>query len=196
MHKRYATLAELFLSMMKVGLFTFGGGYAMISVLTNTCVEKKRWLTQDEMMNLTVVAESTPGPIAINCATYVGYKAAGMMGAIWATLGIILPSFTILYFIYLYLDQFLAIPLIAATCRGIRIGAGLLILDAGLAMLRRIKGKRQHCLIAGGAFVLMLAGNLLGMRISSIVLMLAAGAVSLALYAARQAAGRKGGAGN
>ena len=196
MHKRSAILAELFLSMMKVGLFTFGGGYAMISVLTNTCVEKKRWLTQDEMMNLTVVAESTPGPIAINCATYVGYKTAGMMGAIWATLGLILPSFAILFFISLYLDRVLEIPRMAAACRGIRIGAGLLILDAGLAMLRRIKGKRQPCFIAGGAFVLMLAGNLLGMRISSIALMLAAGAVSLALYAARQAAGRKGGAGN
>lgn len=119
-----------------------------------------------------------------------------MMGAVLATLGLILPSFTILFFISLYLDQFLEIPLIAAACRGIRIGAGLLILDAGMTMLRKIKGKRQPCLIAGGAFVLMLAGNLLGMRISSIVLMLAAGAVSLALYAARYAAGRKGGAGN
>ena len=143
MHKQSAILAELFLSMMKVGLFTFGGGYAMISVITDTCVEKKRWLSQDEMMNLTVVAESTPGPIAINCATFVGYKMAGMMGAVLATLGLILPSFTILFFISLYLDQFLEIPLIAAACRGIRIGAGLLILDAGMTMLRKIKGDRK-----------------------------------------------------
>lgn len=67
---------------MKVGLFTFGGGYAMISVITDTCVRTKGWLTQDEMTELTVVAESTPGPIAINCATYVGYKMAGMTGAV------------------------------------------------------------------------------------------------------------------
>ena len=74
MPKQQPILSELFFSFMKVGLFTFGGGYAMISVITDTCVEKKQWLTQDEMMDLTVVAESTPGPIAINCATYVGYK--------------------------------------------------------------------------------------------------------------------------
>ena len=86
MRKPLPMLSQLFFSFMKVGLFTFGGGYAMISVITDTCVEKKRWLTQDEMMDLTVVAESTPGPIAINCATYVGYKMAGMTGAVLATL--------------------------------------------------------------------------------------------------------------
>ena len=92
MRKPLPILSQLFLSFMKVGLFTFGGGYAMISVITDTCVEKKQWLTQDEMMDLTVVAESTPGPIAINCATYVGYKMAGMTGAVLATLGIVLQA--------------------------------------------------------------------------------------------------------
>ena len=67
-------LIELFLTFAKVGAFTFGGGYAMISLIEDICVEKKKWITQDEMMDITVIAESTPGPIAINCATYVGYK--------------------------------------------------------------------------------------------------------------------------
>ena len=75
-------LMELFLIFVKIGLFTFGGGYAMISLIENNCVEKKKWITHDEMMNITVIAESTPGPIAINCATYVGYKKAGIIGAI------------------------------------------------------------------------------------------------------------------
>ena len=67
-------LPELFLTFMKIGMFTFGGGYAMISVVENACVEDKHWITHDDMMNITVIAESTPGPIAINCATFVGYK--------------------------------------------------------------------------------------------------------------------------
>ena len=88
-------LLDLFLSFAKVGLFTFGGGYAMIALIENTCVEKKQWITHDEMMNITVIAESTPGPIAINCATYVGYKQKGFAGALAATIGMVLPSFCI-----------------------------------------------------------------------------------------------------
>ena len=91
MDRRSSVLADLFFSFMKVGLFTFGGGYAMISVITDICVQRKQWLSQEEMLDLTVVAESTPGPIAINCATYVGCKMAGMSGAVLATLGIVLP---------------------------------------------------------------------------------------------------------
>lgn len=75
-------LIELFLTFAKIGLFTFGGGYAMISMIENACVENKKWISHDDMMNITVIAESTPGPIAINCATFVGYKQRGLIGAI------------------------------------------------------------------------------------------------------------------
>ncbi len=85
-------LLDLFLTFAKIGLFTFGGGYAMISLIEVSCVEKKRWITHDEMMNVTVIAEYTPGPIAINCATYVGYKQKGLSGAAAATVGMVLPS--------------------------------------------------------------------------------------------------------
>ena len=88
---------ELFLTFLKIGLFTFGGGYAMISIIENNCVEKKKWITHDEMMDITVIAESTPGPIAINCATFVGYKIAGILGAIAATFGVVVPSFVIIF---------------------------------------------------------------------------------------------------
>ena len=86
-------LLELFLMFMKIGLFTFGGGYAMISVIEDICVDKKKWITHEEMMDVTVIAESTPGPIAINCATFVGYKIAGFFGALLATIGVVIPSF-------------------------------------------------------------------------------------------------------
>ena len=126
---------ELFLIFAKIGLFTFGGGYAMISLIENNCVEKKKWITHDEMMNITVIAESTPGPIAINCATYVGYKKAGIIGAIISTLGIVLPSFAVIYLISMFLDNFLEITLIANAFKGIKIAVGFLILDAAITMI-------------------------------------------------------------
>ena len=92
-------LLELFLTFAKVGMFTFGGGYAMISIIENTCVQQKKWITHDEMMEITVIAESTPGPIAINAATYVGYKQSGIAGSIAATVGLVLPSFVVIYLI-------------------------------------------------------------------------------------------------
>ena len=182
MHKPLPILSQLFFNFMKVGLFTFGGGYAMISVITDTCVEKKQWLTQDEMMDLTVVAESTPGPIAINCATYVGYKMAGMTGAVLATLGIVLPSFVILYSISMFLEYFLEYQTIAAACRGIKVGVSLLILDAGSMMLKKMKKKPQPRIIAGCALIIMLLSNIFSLRISPVVLMLAAGIISLSVY--------------
>ena len=86
-------LIELFVTFFKIGLFTFGGGYAMISIIEDNCVEKKQWITHDEMMNVTVFAESTPGPIAVNSATFVGYRVCGVLGSIAATLGVVVPSF-------------------------------------------------------------------------------------------------------
>ena len=96
---------ELFFTFVKIGLFTFGGGYAMISMIENNCVEKKAWITHDEMMDVTVIAESTPGPIAINCATFTGYKKAGFLGALVATLGIVVPSFIVIFLISMFLDN-------------------------------------------------------------------------------------------
>ena len=106
-------LVDLFLTFAKIGCFTFGGGYAMISLIEDACVEKKKWITHDDMMNVTVIAESTPGPIAINCATFVGYRQKGFVGALVATLGMTLPSFGIIYLISMFLDDFLDIVWIA-----------------------------------------------------------------------------------
>ena len=80
-------LFDLFFSFARIGLFTFGGGYAMLALIEDACVEKKQWITHDEMMNITVIAESSPGPISINCATYVGYSQKGLAGALAATIG-------------------------------------------------------------------------------------------------------------
>ena len=134
-------LSDLFLTFAKIGLFTFGGGYAMISVIEHNCVEKKQWITHDEMMTITVIAESTPGPIAINCATFTGYKQAGFAGALCATAGMVMPSFVIIYIISMFLDHFLQITWIASAFSGIKIAVGILILDAACNMLKKMKKK-------------------------------------------------------
>lgn len=185
---------DLFLTFAKIGLFTFGGGYAMIALIENACVEKKRWISHDEMMNITVIAESTPGPIAINCATYVGYRQQGFWGALAATLGIILPSFCIIFAISAFLDRFLEITWIAHAFQGIKIAVGILILDAACKMLKKMQKKAMPRIILIAAFGAMLLINILSVRISSIILMLTAGLVSLILFLVRKPAG-KGGAG-
>ena len=185
---------DLFLTFAKIGLFTFGGGYAMIALIENTCVEKKQWITHDEMMNMTVVAESTPGPIAINCATYVGYKQKGIVGALIATIGMILPSFCIIFAISKFLDHFLEITWIAHAFQGIKIAVGILILDAAIKMLQTMQKKTLPKAFMLCAFAAMLLINIFSVRISSIVLMLATGLISLIIFMVSKPAAR-GGAG-
>ena len=187
-------LWDLFLTFVRIGLFTFGGGYAMIAIIENLCVEQKKWITHEEMMDMTVIAESTPGPIAINCATYVGYKQRGLWGAIAATLGIVLPSFLVIYIIAHFLDGFLAYPLVAKAFSGIRVGVGVLIVDVGLTMVKKMQKKPQPRIIMGCCFAAMLLINLFSLNFSSITLMLIAGAVSLSLFIAKGAPDMKGGA--
>ena len=186
-------LIDLLLTFMKIGCFTFGGGYAMISMIENSCVEKKQWITHDDMMNVTVIAESTPGPIAINCATFVGYRHAGFVGALAATLGIILPSFIVIFVISMMLDHFLEITIIAHAFRGIKIAVGLLIVDAGLTMVKKMPKKRLPRTIMVCAFTAMLFINIFSLKISTMSLMLAASAVSLICFAAKTALKPKGG---
>ena len=182
-------LMDLFLTFAKIGLFTFGGGYAMISVIEDICVEQKTWITHDDMMNVTVIAESTPGPIAINCATFVGYRQAGFSGAVAATVGVVLPSFVIIYAISMFLDNFLEITVIASAFRGIRIAVGLLILNAGLTMLKKAKKNALSLGILACSTVLMLLVDLFAWNFSSISLMLLAGAVSLAVFVLQKKGG-------
>ena len=185
-------IADLFLTFAKIGFFTFGGGYAMLSIIEDSCVEKKQWITHDEMMNITVVAESTPGPVAINCATYVGYRQKGLIGAIAATVGVILPSFCVIFLISLFLDNFLEIAWIAHAFRGIKIAVGILILDAGIKMIQNIEKSPLSLTILIAASVSMLLIDLFAVRITSITLMLMAAAVCLMIYLVTRNS-RKGG---
>lgn len=184
---------NLFWVFMKIGLFTFGGGYAMISVVEDNCVEKRKWITHDEMMNVTVIAESTPGPIAINCATFVGYQQGGILGALMATLGVVLPSFTIIFFISMFLDNFLEFTLIANAFQGIKIAVGFLILNAGISMMKKMRKKLLARIILAVSFLVMLLVNLYAIHFSSISLMLLSAAISLSVFMIQKESPQKGG---
>ena len=185
-------LLDLFLTFAKVGLFTFGGGYAMIALIENACVERKAWITHDEMMDVTVIAESTPGPIAINCATYVGYKQKGFAGALVATLGMVLPSFLVIFLISMFLDNFLDIRWVAHAFQGIRIAVGILILDAAIRMIRKMHKRIVPRIIMVGSAVAMFLIDIFALRFSSIALMLVAAAVSLCIFMIKGNPAREG----
>lgn len=186
-------LCELFFTFAKIGLFTFGGGYAMISIIENICVEQKKWISHDEMMNITVIAESTPGPIAINCATFVGFRRAGFFGSLAATLGVTLPSFAIIFFISMFLDHFLEITLIANAFQGIKVAVGILILNAGINMIKKMQRNALSYSILTCSFAAMLLINIFSWNFSSICLMLIAAAISLVIFMITDMSKSKGG---
>ena len=126
---------ELFLTFFKLGLFTFGGGYAMIPSLKEIVVEKKKWLSEEEMLEILAISESTPGPIAINMATFIGYRQKKVLGSVLSTLGVVLPSLIIIYIISLFFDAFLANEYVASAFIGIKACVAFLITKAGLDML-------------------------------------------------------------
>lgn len=180
---------DLFLTFAKIGLFTFGGGYAMISVIEHQCVENKKWITHDELMNMTVVAESTPGPIAINCATFTGYQKAGFLGALATTVGVVLPSFTVICVISIFLDRFLEWTVVANAFKGIKIGVGILILNAAIMMIRKMAKKKMSIGIMICSAIAMLCINLFAFNFSTISLMLLAACISLSAFCVQKKGG-------
>ena len=180
--KKIKDYLSLFLTMLKIGLFTFGGGYAMIALLENEFVNKKNWLEKDEFLNVAAIAESTPGPIAINAATYIGYKNAGFIGAAIATLGICIPSFSIIYAISLFFDAFLSFTLVAYAFKGIQICVIFLILSAGLKMLKHMKKTAFNIIIISTTLICMVVFSLFAIKFSTIFYILICGGCGVTVY--------------
>ena len=182
MNPEKKSLFSLFFSFLKTGVFTFGGGYAMIALLRQEFVEEKKWLSSDEFFDLVAIAESTPGPIAINAATYIGFKAGGVVGSLLATLGVCLPSFTIIYLISLFFDAFLSLKYVNYAFRGIQACVPYLILSAGIKMLKGLKkdvfSVTVFCLTLG----CMLAFSLFAVSFSSVFYILISGTLGIVLY--------------
>ena len=180
--KKIKELLKMFLTLFKIGLFTFGGGYAMLALLESELVEKQKWIDKDEFLDMVAIAESTPGPIAINCATYVGYKRAGILGSALCTLGVVLPSFIIIFTISLFLDAFLRFKLIAYAFKGIQAGVVYLILSAGVKMLRGMKKNPMSIAILCTVLACMICFSALAVKFSAIFYILISGVVGLVVY--------------
>ena len=181
--RKIKSLFQLFFSMLKIGLFTFGGGYAMISILDNEFVVRKKWIGSEEFVDLVTIAESTPGPIAINCATYIGYKREKFAGALFATLGMCTPSVVIIFFISLFFDKFLEISWVASAFRGIQVCVVYLILSAGLKMFKKIEKTAFNVSVMAITFITMILFSLFSMSFSSIFYILIFGFVGLSIFA-------------
>ena len=185
-------MLELFKTFFKIGLFTFGGGYAMIAQVKETVVEKKQWMTEDELVQMLAIAESTPGPIAINMATYVGYKRKGVLGSALATVGVVLPSLVIIYVISLFLDAFMRFQPVGWAFTGIKCAVAFLILRAGYGLLKKLPRKALPISMFVVVMGIMIALELFSGSFSSVFLILAGGIIGIVVYGVFGA--KKGGA--
>lgn len=184
-------LSRLFFTFLKIGAFTFGGGYAMIALLETEFNDRKKWMTREEFLDMVAIAESTPGPVAINSATYIGYKVAGVAGAALATLAVSLPSFIIIYLISLFFERFLALEWVARAFRGIQVCVVYLILTAGLDMLKSLRRDALSLVIFFCVLAVMTAFSIFSVGFSSIFYILISGLVGLTAYSLRKLS-RKG----
>lgn len=176
------TSVTLFLTMLKTGLFTFGGGYAMIALLENEFVSQKKWIEKEEFLDMVAIAESTPGPIAINAATYIGYKMLRFRGALLATVGVCIPSFIIIYIISLFFDQFLSLTLVANAFKGIQVCVIYLIFSAGIKMLKGIPKTPFNIIIMTFVMSAMIITSFLAVSFSTLYYILICGMCGVFMY--------------
>ncbi len=187
-----ASLKTLFFTFFKIGLFTFGGGYAMLSLIEEECVGKRGWMTKEELLDMVALAESTPGPVAINSATYLGCRLRGWKGAVAATSAVVLPSFVILFLISLVFEAFLKIQLVAAAFHGIQVAVGLLILRAGISLFKGLPKKPAPLLFAGLTTAALLCSNLFAWNFPSLWCILIGAVAGLLFTAARTGSKKEG----
>lgn len=136
-NSKISRIIALFLTFLKIGAFTFGGGYAMIPLISKEVVEKKKWISDEDILDIIAIAESTPGPIAINSATFIGYRVAGFWGSFFATLGVVLPSFVIILALSFVLRQFEESKIVQNAFMGVRAGVLALIVKALVNMYKK-----------------------------------------------------------
>lgn len=172
----------LFVSFFKIGLITFGGGYAMIAIIESELVEKKKWIEKTEFLDVIAIAESTPGPIAINSATFIGYKRGGFWGSFFATLGVVMPSFIIIFAISFFFEKFLSLEYVGYAFKGIQACVAYLILSAGIKMFKGLKKNAFNVVLFGLTVAVMVTLDLLAVSFSSVYYILIGGAVGIVVY--------------
>ena len=160
----------LFLTFLKVGAFTFGGGYAMIPIIHREVVEKRKWGNDSDILDILAISESTPGPIAINAATYIGFKVAGFWGSIFATLGLIIPSFAIIYVISFFYETFMSWTIVQAAFKGLSIGVIILLFMAVGKLRKAVPNNILSIVLFTVTLVGMLLYNIFQVAIPSVTL--------------------------
>ena len=182
---------KLFFVMLKIGLFTFGGGYAMIALLENEFVSKLKWINEEEFTDMVAISESTPGPIAINSATYIGYKIGSILGSFICTVAICIPSFVIIYIISLFFNAFMEIQWIAAAFKGIQVCVVYVILSAGIRMLIKMKKTAFNIIIIAVTSVCMILFSIFAVDFSSVLYILISGIIGLLFYTIKRMQDKK-----
>lgn len=172
----------LFWDFLKIGAFTFGGGYAMIHLLERQFVARRKWLDREEFLDMVAVAESTPGPVAVNSATYIGYKVDGVIGALSATVAVCLPSFVIIYLISLFLDQFLTLTYVAYAFKGIQACVVYLILSAAWKLWTSMEKNWMNVSILIAVSIAMISFSIFAVDVSSILYIIICGVIGIAVY--------------
>ena len=172
----FKLLIELFLSFFKVGLLTFGGGYAMIPIIQREVVEKRKWLSGNDILDILAISESTPGPIAVNAATYVGYRVMGVLGSIVATLALAIPSFCIIFTISLFYETFMTWSVVNAAFKGLKVGVVILLFLAVIKLSKAVKKELIGLIIFLVTLTAMLLFTFLEIKIPSVsIIFIAAG---------------------
>ena len=171
-----AELGELFLSFAKVGVMTFGGGYAMLPMLQREIVENKKWATEEELTDYFAIGQCTPGVIAVNTATFIGQKKAGTVGGVVASLGVVFPSVVIITFLAALLHNFAEVPAVQHAFGGIRVCVCVLILNAVVKLWKKTVIDKPTLLI----FLIVLAASLFT-GLSPVVFVLSSGLAGLAV---------------
>ena len=175
-------LLSLFFDYFKIGLFTFGGGYAMISLIEKTFVEKRKYITEEELLDIIAIAEATPGVMAVNSATYIGYKVLGFLGSLFATIGVVLPSFLIILLISFFYERFIQIEWIKAIISGLMVAVTFLIFRAAIKLFRSAKKDWISYLLIALSFSGLLVVKFFKANFSTIYMILIGGALSLIVF--------------
>jgi chromate transporter len=190
--KKRTSLFKLFMTFLKIGLFTFGGGYAMIPLIQRVVVEDEGWLTYKEMLDIIIVAESTPGPISLNMATFVGYQRRGVLGAVFATLGLAVPSVVIITVIALFFDEIKQNSIISGALSGIKTAIVILVTGALFKLMKLLPNDAKTFIVIGLLTALMFALDMFGIAVSGILFILGAAVLGLLWHGLRHYLQKRG----
>ena len=180
--KKLKELFILLLTFFKIGLITFGGGYAMVAIIEREFVERKKWLSAEEFADVLAIAESTPGPISVNSATFIGYKRQGFWGSAFSTLGLILPSLIIIFCISLFFDKFIELVWVQYAFMGIRAAVVFLIISAGIKLFLKLKKTAYNVAAFIISTLLLVAITLFSWNFPAVFIILTGGAVGIAIW--------------